>query len=181
MGRPPRVLLSLALTTGCICILTGCGGGGGQTAIPGGGPTKNVTALRHSLLAFADCMRSHGASGYPDPQISTGGGHVQVRISPGNVNENAPAVKSAQAICRHLLPNGGQPGSVPAQQRPQELKFAQCMRGHGVANFPDPGHDGAFDLPSGLSTQSPQFQRAMAACSKVRPSQFLISQRGNGA
>ena len=41
------------------------------------------------------------------------------------------------------------------------------MRAHGVPSFPDPGHDGAFTLPSGLDQQAPQFQRATTACANV--------------
>jgi hypothetical protein len=50
------------------------------------------------------------------------------------------------------------------------------MRSHGVPDFPDPGHDGAFDLPSGINTQAPQFQRATQACMKVLPSSLTIDQ-----
>ena len=129
-------------------------------------------------------MRSHGLPDYPDPQISSSGGEVHVKISPGRLNSNSPAFKSAGQACHKLLPNGGGRGAAganSAQEQAQGLKFAVCMRSHGVPNFPDPGHDGAFDLPSGINPQAPQFQRAMQACMKVRPSSLTINQGPGGS
>jgi predicted small lipoprotein YifL len=44
------------------------------------------------------------------------------------------------------------------------LAFANCMRSHGVANFPDPG----APIPSGISKQSPVFRSAMQTCNRLR-------------
>jgi len=63
---------------------------------------------------------------------------------------------------------------MSAQEQAQELRFASCMRTHGVPNFPDPGHDGAFTLPSGVGQQAPEFQRATKACASVEPSSLSI-------
>jgi hypothetical protein len=43
------------------------------------------------------------------------------------------------------------------------LGFAQCMRSHGVPNFPDPNSSGQLDL-SGVNPQSPAFQTAVDDC-----------------
>jgi hypothetical protein len=53
----------------------------------------------------------------------------------------------------------------------QALKFSNCMRAHGVSNFPDPGAGGGIKLVpgSGLDPQSPSFQSAQRACSKYAP------------
>ena len=48
------------------------------------------------------------------------------------------------------------------------LKYAQCMRTHGVPNFPDPTADGSFSL-TGINPRSPAFQTAQKACSKLLP------------
>jgi hypothetical protein len=56
----------------------------------------------------------------------------------------------------------------PAQQA---LAFAQCMRHHGVADFPDPDSSGSFP-PSAkqVSLSNPhQFQEARTACSDLLP------------
>lgn len=132
------------------------------------------------FVAFAVCMRSHGLPDYPDPQISSSGGQVHVKISPGSLDPNSPAFKSADEACHELLPKGGAPGAGGAnraREQAQGLKYAVCMRSQGVPNFPDPDHDGAFNLPSGINPQAPQFQQAMRACMKVQPSSLTIDQR----
>jgi hypothetical protein len=50
------------------------------------------------------------------------------------------------------------------------------MRSHGVPNFPDPDHDGAFSLPSQINPQAPEFQRAMQACVETRPRSLVFDQ-----
>lgn len=65
--------------------------------------------------------------------------------------------------------SGGASGSSSAGAG---LKFADCMRSHGVPNFPDPpsGGGGIQITPaSGVNPQSPAFQSAQNACSKLMP------------
>lgn len=97
-----------------------------------------------------------------------------------------PAVfKAAQAKCLHLLPGGGPPGPgtathPSAQALAQMLKIAECMRRHGISEFPDPRTSVPSNLagvsvisdidgvilvfPSTIDEQSPAFVRAAAAC-----------------
>ena len=51
------------------------------------------------------------------------------------------------------------------------LKFAACMRAHGVPNFPDPSGGGGINIPigSGINPQSPAFQSAQSSCFKLLP------------
>ena len=55
-----------------------------------------------------------------------------------------------------------------AQIQARLLKYSQCMRTHGVPNFPDPSPSGgfAFQAGSGLSPSSPAVQSAQAKCQK---------------
>lgn len=57
-----------------------------------------------------------------------------------------------------------------ASAREGLLKFAQCMRSHGVPNFPDPDSQGGFE-PSQISgiEDSPQLKTASAACRSDLP------------
>ena len=50
----------------------------------------------------------------------------------------------------------------------EALAFSQCMRSHGVANFPDPNADGQVKIASssGISFYSPTFEAAQSACQK---------------
>jgi hypothetical protein len=49
------------------------------------------------------------------------------------------------------------------------VKYSDCMRSHGVSNFPDP-EDGGYPLrTSGINMQAPVFQSATKACAKLQP------------
>ena len=56
------------------------------------------------------------------------------------------------------------------------LKFSECMRSHGVPNFPDPttgsnGHGFRISITpaSGIQPFSPSFKAAQSTCSKLLP------------
>ncbi|NVI88363.1 hypothetical protein HUX53_14065 [Actinomadura sp. BRA 177] len=58
-------------------------------------------------------------------------------------------LQGALEKCQQWLQAGGRmPDLKDPKVRDQYVKFAQCMREHGV-NLPDPGPDGQFRLPSG--------------------------------
>ena len=56
-----------------------------------------------------------------------------------------------------------------ASRRSEALAFSQCMRGHGVANFPDPSADGQVKIASssGINFSSPAFEAAESACQNL--------------
>jgi hypothetical protein len=132
-------------------------------------------------VAFAACMRSNGVPNFPDP--SPGPGLI---IQPGaGVNPSSPAFRAAQAKCKSLLPNGGPPGPgstthPSAQTMAKLVRIAQCMREHGISQFPDPrtsvpsnlagyteitDFDSAILLfPRTLNLQAPAYKQALAAC-----------------
>ncbi len=171
--QSPRIILLGAAAL----LLAGCDST--SPARSSGTSNATPTSFGSHFVAFASCMRSHGLPGYPDPHITTSAGQVHVQISPGTANPNAPAFKSADAACHHLLPNGGVPaGGASAQQKAQEVKFADCMRAHGVPSFPDPTKDGGFDLPPGMNPQAPPFPSAVHACKSVAPNSLSINQSG---
>ena len=51
------------------------------------------------------------------------------------------------------------------------LQLANCMRSHGVPNFPDPGSNGELELTpsSGINPQLPSFKAARQACQRFAP------------
>jgi len=131
------------------------------------------------MVAFAKCMRAHGVPNFPDPG-SNGSGGLQIQASQragsgpsmkvNGVSVDAPAFQSAMQSCRSQLPNGGHPPPLTASRKAAMLKFSQCMRTHGLPNFPDPtfGSSGRvgllFRAQSRLDPNSPQFKQAQAAC-----------------
>jgi hypothetical protein len=59
------------------------------------------------------------------------------------------------------------------------LAFSQCMRAHGIVNYPDPNSSG--QLPKvglqQLGVSSSQFQSALAACRQLLPTGGSLQQR----
>jgi hypothetical protein len=118
-------------------------------------------------------MRTHGVPDFPDPK-SNGGGGLLVQASPGGtvvngVKVNGPAFQAAMQSCKSDLPNGGDPRPLSEAQRNKMLAFSQCMRTHGITNFPDPTFQGGGRIRlalkgNGLNPNSPAFQRAQKAC-----------------
>jgi hypothetical protein len=51
--------------------------------------------------------------------------------------------------------------------------YAQCMRAHGIPDFPDPDSNGWIDVTAGpgsdLDPQSQAFQKARSACHSLLP------------
>jgi hypothetical protein len=141
----------------------GAGGGGGGANPP---PVHSQIAQNGVTVALAQCMRAHGMPNFPDPNSQ---GVVQLN----GVDPQSPQFQSAQKACAKYEPNGGKPPS-PAQQAKllaNALKFSECMRSHGVTNFPDPTtKDGGISIRiragsgSHLDPMDPVFQAAQKAC-----------------
>ena len=64
----------------------------------------------------------------------------------------ALAVAAAVAVLTAAC-GGAAPSSASPPTYAQELALAQCMRGHGVPNFPDPQASGGYSLSSNGSIQ----------------------------
>ena len=181
--RRPLIPTFIVAAAAVAVLAAGCGGGSSPPTSSANRPTAAATVGKH-FVAYAVCMRSHRVPDYPDPQVSSSGTQVQVTISPGSADPNSPAFKSADHACHNLLPNGGAPaeaGANGAHERAQDVLFADCMRTHGLPNFPDPDHDGAFTLPSTINQQAPAFQHAMQACSTAEPSSLSILNQPPGS
>jgi hypothetical protein len=65
---------------------------------------------------------------------------------------------------------------VAAKQYEQAIKFTQCMRAHGIPDFPDPGAGGGIQISGGgpnsdLNPGNATFVAAQNACQKYSPVQ----------
>jgi hypothetical protein len=159
-GPWPR-MAALAVMAGIVLLVSGCADSSSSSPDGSSSPgSSNVT----KAVAYSNCMRSHGVSISVNPNggLSSGG---------GGGGAGAQTVQAAQNACRHLLPNGGQPSQAQQQSKlKQALKYTQCMRSHGVPNFPDPtrGPNGLYGwtIPngSGINPQSATYQQASQAC-----------------
>jgi len=152
----------------------GPGGGGGASlnSSSAGGSGFAISGESYSqALKFAQCMRSHGLANFPDPSASGG---FQFGSSSG-VNPGSSQFQAASNSCRKYMPKGAQPS--PAQRAKalaNALKFSQCMRSHGLSDFPDPQSAGngisiriKGSPGSDLDPNNPQFQAAQKACQGI--------------
>jgi hypothetical protein len=135
-------------------------------------PAANVTS---EALKFAECLRSHGVSNYPDPPANgihppaaTRGGMTYLGDS---FNPNTPILQAAEAACEkyavglatRITPAGA------AKVEAEQLEYAQCIRSHGVPDFRDPSVDGGFTIPNSVDQNSSFFQAAERACKNFLP------------
>jgi hypothetical protein len=68
-------------------------------------------------------------------------------------------------------------GSDSAANAQRAVKFAQCMRSHGVGQFPEPGASGSFTIDavvngSSMNPDAPAFKQAMSECRALEPAGF---------
>ena len=151
------VLVQLALGAP----IQGAGGVGGVA--DGGGDTPVILAGASGTSAYVTCMRSHRVAHYPRPTRSEKLG----RVSPAQLGVTPATLHSAEAACRHLLPDASGPTSRQVRQyRDTMLKYARCMRGHGLAQFPDPDSMGRLAIGPGtdVPVNTPAFQSAFNSC-----------------
>jgi len=111
-----------------------------------------VAGAASVLLAAAGC-----GGGGNSPSVASIGGTTTSSSQSAGPPAGSAASASGGANLTLKLQNGE--------------KFAQCMRSHGIPNFPDPSSGGAISIGpgSGIDPSSPKFQQATAACDKLLP------------
>jgi len=140
----------------------------GSAGTPKAGQSR--AAVQERLVRFAQCMRTHGEPEFPEP--SEGAIRIQGHDGSGP-NPESPQWKAAEKRCAKYAPSKAAPS--PAQQKAHQeeaLKFAECMRAHGVPGFPDPKFvsGGGVQLSlKAINPRSPQFQAAQRACQSNGP------------
>jgi hypothetical protein len=132
-------------------------------------------------------MRSHGVPDFPDPDSNgdfhlsdnqQGGGSKGSTSNSGSSQGNSVSSQemAANQVCNHLLNVGTQLNAAQTQYTLSQLvKYAQCMRAHGVTNFPDPHiTSGGIGVPSGfgfdlagIDLNSPQTKSANQSCQSI--------------
>jgi hypothetical protein len=164
-NRGPRRAGALAVVAAAAALATACSGGSD--------PSSASSPTFAQEVALAQCMRSHGVPNFPDPNPS-GGFSLHETID--------GQILAAYGACRHLLPGGPSLAEVQrlAQQEqqkqeqalPELVKFSQCVRSHGVPNFPDPPANGQGAAPApgaSIDPNSPRFLAAVRICQHVLP------------
>jgi hypothetical protein len=177
LGR--RVGAALAGLLTMVAFTAACGGASKvspSVASVSTSATSAATASRPSsggsakpdALAYSQCMRAHGIAGFPDPDNN---GDIQLNTDPGSdIDPNNAKFQAADSACKSLRP---QPEAVPAgQMKAANVKYAQCMRTHGISDFPDPDPDGKLQVEmrpgTDLDPANPAFTTADDACKHLQ-------------
>jgi hypothetical protein len=139
-------------------LAAGCARGPAPVAAhPAGASGTGRNAGPDAKALWISCLAAHG---------------VPVSDRGVTLNRNAPTLRRALQACRPLQPNPGGAQQITTQDQVDYLRAAQCMRTHGVPDFPDPVFAGGgvrFPIPAGLNPQTPQVQRAVATCRRLIP------------
>jgi hypothetical protein len=168
-SSPRRTGLILSALLALVALATACAGGSSGPGVAGQGAASSPSAspsgdLRDAQLAYAQCMRDHGISEFPDPE--PGGGIAVVGEPGGDLDPDSPRFQAADDACKSLLPP--MPAEDEQEGRDEMLAYAQCMREHGFPSFPDPKPGEGIDLDAGehpeLDPSNPRFQQANEAC-----------------
>lgn len=122
-------------------------------------------------VKYSGCVRSHGVRDFPDPTIGSNGLPSWNDSWSINAKTQAQALPAAQRACKKGLPHlGPQTSAQKATANADALKYATCMRSHGVSDFPDPNGQGLIQNNNATGTleeSSPQFWKAATACKSL--------------
>lgn len=191
LRRRGAIAITLAALAGVGALVAGCGGSSGSGGVAHlesasssssasdpvgtapGGSQEGSAEREKKLAAYSQCMRTHGVPEFPEPVE----GHLQLNATrsgahTSGVDPEAPQFKAAQQACKSLQPAGLSSPAQSSELQAKALKFAACMRSHGVPKFPDPQvSEGRvlMRIGAGVNPQSPQFQEAQSACRSLAP------------
>jgi hypothetical protein len=172
-----RLFASGALLLPALVLAAACSGGSSAASVAQLSATATNVSISASSAAasaqgtgavsFAHCMRSNGVPTWPDPNSS--GAFDKSKITTQQLGVSSSRLQTAQTACQHLLP----PESATQQRlnAAQAVEFSQCMRSHGVPNFPDPDGTGRIPDPAsfGIDQGAALFQAGNQACAQYRP------------
>ena len=178
-NRGPRRVAALTAAAAVAVLATACGSSA---------PSSASSPAYAQVLALAQCMRSHGVPTFPDPDASGGyslAPNGSLEGAGGSVDIDSSQAQAAYGDCRHLVPGGPSLSRLEQQMQQEEqrqdqmlpllLKYSQCMRSHGVPNFPSPGQSTASPHGALPHVNSPQYLAAAGACQHLLPPGAKVS------
>ena len=150
MTRKLRPLVTLALAGLIGLVSAGCGsntssktgtasstgtasranstGTSSADATSSGADTK--LSAHEKAVKFAECLRANGVPHFPDPDPK------------GDTNFGVDVTREvwlkAVDACKAVKPPGALSSTRTPKEQSASLRFAQCVRDHGVKDFPDP-------------------------------------------
>ena len=141
------------------------GRSGASTTPPKGG---NATQL---MDQWATCMRANGDPNQTDPTINQYG-VINITIPQGVTNTSISSEAhgssgpcSQYELAAESVLRAANPVAPPPTQA-QLLQYVDCMRTHGVPDYPDPGPNDETKFPADVDPNSPTFENANKVCGK---------------
>ena len=168
-GGRAAVGVGLVLVVVLLAGLAGCSASGGSA-----GATTTTSGQQDAAAVWRElvrCARANGMPNLPDPQIDSNG---RANFPNGTPDPPASVRRACQSIYDRLPPSARDDDDRPPADMQALLRYARCMREHGVTDFPDPDAQGNFRAPAGSTgpgPKSPSFQRALQACRQLDPNQ----------
>jgi cytosine/adenosine deaminase-related metal-dependent hydrolase len=192
------LLLMIPLAAGCggaapdapDVASAGTGTATAATTAPAAAKKQSPKDAEAAMLAHARCMRKHGIN-VPDPK--PGGGEL-VRI---DKSIDPATVDAAMKACASLVQDAGLAPTPEEMEKnfEQALKFAKCMREHGI-DMPDPVREGGGIKMTiggpGSSIDPTRMDAAQKVCAKdgpfgdapppssLKPGEGVVRQAGPG-
>jgi hypothetical protein len=167
----------LTAAAGLALLTAACSGGTpSNRGTPSAGSTSSTGTSGPSStyvldkLGLARCLRAHGVPDYPDPNASG--------EEPPNSKQliSTPQGQAAVSACSYWGNRIHNDVAVQSQAVLAEyVRFAQCMRSHGLPDFPDPvNSEGRVEFvlnasQDGFDPHSPQVLAKARECETVLP------------
>ncbi len=168
--RRARAAAVITVMAAAALLAAACSGSPSSTG-SGGSPNAGGSTNSPSAVNASRCIRSHGVPDFPDP---TSSGQIPKETAQ-QLGVSDSVLQAAQRACQDLWPYQAPSQVQQRQQLTDDLKFAQCMRSHGVPNFPDPtSSDGRVEFVisvsrDGFDPHSPQILAKAHECQHVLP------------
>lgn len=173
-----RCAVVAAAAGACAAVVAGCGSGGHAAShtTPSGTSNAQTQAI---LRELTQCIRQHGVPNFPDMTYDQRTGKVQV--PPGTRKPPQNTMDACRSIASRL-PAEGMDRPATAAEMAKLRELSQCMRRHGLPDWPDPNANGAFPLPPRLRQGGKVMMRTqLQACRQYFPAGGIQSAEGAGS
>ncbi|MDH3755676.1 MAG: hypothetical protein OEU32_17570 [Acidimicrobiia bacterium] len=135
------------------------------------GNTPQRAEIEDAVLGFTRCMRDEGVE-VPDIQLGADGAPQLDPQRLQGIDLEAPEFQSAFTTCIGIIADAGAfefdfDPEIEAIVQDQLQAFAECMRGEGIEDFPDPEVGGSgppFPLTAFTNLADESFQTALETC-----------------
>jgi hypothetical protein len=165
VGGRAAVAVGLGVIVLLLAGLAGCSASGGSGATTTTSGQQQAAAV---LREFVRCARANGMPNAPDLRLDSNG---RVSIPPGTPDPPKSVERACRSIWERLPASARGDQERPPADLQALLRYARCMREHGMPDFPDPDANGNFVASPSMQREgkSPRLLRAMQACRQLNP------------